>query len=122
MIAPSDTYKKRLHNCTMAIQYIKQAGFPLSDADGLSISAEDIVNGDKELILALLWNMFIYMQVNLNSFRITFLFSNFTFVVVHIFIFPKDLKFWSMDCLMFNSRFKTHYIDHSTATESLNNT
>uniref|UniRef100_A0A0E0Q902 Calponin-homology (CH) domain-containing protein n=1 Tax=Oryza rufipogon TaxID=4529 RepID=A0A0E0Q902_ORYRU len=63
VIAPSDTYKKRLHNCTMAIQYIKQAGFPLSDADGLSISAEDIVNGDKELILALLWNMFIYMQL-----------------------------------------------------------
>uniref|UniRef100_A0A0E0AKL0 Calponin-homology (CH) domain-containing protein n=1 Tax=Oryza glumipatula TaxID=40148 RepID=A0A0E0AKL0_9ORYZ len=63
VIAPSDTYKKRLHNCTMAIQYIKQAGFPLSDADGLSISAEDIANGDKELILALLWNMFIYMQL-----------------------------------------------------------
>uniref|UniRef100_A0A0E0LLC1 Calponin-homology (CH) domain-containing protein n=1 Tax=Oryza punctata TaxID=4537 RepID=A0A0E0LLC1_ORYPU len=63
VIAPSDTYKKRLHNCTMAIQYIKQAGVPLSDADGLSISAEDIANGDKELILSLLWNMFIYMQL-----------------------------------------------------------
>ncbi|KAF0908752.1 hypothetical protein E2562_028571 [Oryza meyeriana var. granulata] len=63
VIAPSDTYKKRLHNCTMAIQYIKQAGVLLSDADGLSISAEDITNGDKELILSLLWNVFIYMQL-----------------------------------------------------------
>ncbi|KAG8080350.1 hypothetical protein GUJ93_ZPchr0007g3154 [Zizania palustris] len=63
MIAPSDTYKKRLHNCTVAIQYIKQAGVPLSDADGVSISAEDIINGDKELILSLLWNVFIYVQL-----------------------------------------------------------
>ena len=50
----------------MAIQYIKQAGVPISDIDGVTISAEDIANGDKELILSLLWNMFIHMQVNLN--------------------------------------------------------
>uniref|UniRef100_J3MLC9 Calponin-homology (CH) domain-containing protein n=1 Tax=Oryza brachyantha TaxID=4533 RepID=J3MLC9_ORYBR len=63
VIAPSDTSKKRLHNCTMAIQYMKQAGIRLSDADGLSISAEDITNGDKELVLSLLWNVFISMQL-----------------------------------------------------------
>uniref|UniRef100_A0A0D9WZH6 Calponin-homology (CH) domain-containing protein n=1 Tax=Leersia perrieri TaxID=77586 RepID=A0A0D9WZH6_9ORYZ len=63
VIAPSDTHKKRLHNCTMAIQKIKQAGVPLSDADGLSISPEDIADGDKELILSLLWNVFISMQL-----------------------------------------------------------
>ena len=58
----------------MAIQYIKQAGVPVSDADGVLISAEDIVSGDKELILSLLWNIFIHMQVNINmSFSIVLL-------------------------------------------------
>jgi abnormal spindle-like microcephaly-associated protein len=66
VIAPSDTHKKKLQNCTMAIQYIKLAGVPVSDADGVIISAEDIANGDKELTLSLLWNIFIHMQVNLN--------------------------------------------------------
>uniref|UniRef100_A0ACD5U8H0 Uncharacterized protein n=1 Tax=Avena sativa TaxID=4498 RepID=A0ACD5U8H0_AVESA len=65
VIAPSDTHKKKLQNCTMAIQYIKQAGVPVSDADGVIISAEDIANGDKELILSLLWNIFIHMQLPL---------------------------------------------------------
>ncbi|XP_044965574.1 abnormal spindle-like microcephaly-associated protein isoform X1 [Hordeum vulgare subsp. vulgare] len=65
VIAPSDTHKKKLQNCTTAIQYIKQAGVPISDADGVTISAEDIANGDKELILSLLWNMFIHMQLPL---------------------------------------------------------
>ncbi|CAM0906071.1 unnamed protein product [Alopecurus aequalis] len=65
VIAPSDTHKKKLHNCTMAVQYIKQVGVPLSDADGVLISAEDIANGDKELILSLLWNIFIHMQLPL---------------------------------------------------------
>jgi abnormal spindle-like microcephaly-associated protein len=61
--APSDTHKKKLHNCTMAMQTIKQAGVPLSDPDGVTISAEDIAAGDKELILSLLWNTFIHLQV-----------------------------------------------------------
>lgn len=65
VIAPSDTHKKKLHNCTMAIQYIKQAGVPISDADGVTISAEDIASGDKELILSFLWNVFIHMQLPL---------------------------------------------------------
>ena len=58
----------------MAIQYIKQTGVPVFDADGVLISAEDIVSGDKELILSLLWNIFIHMQVNINmSFSIVLL-------------------------------------------------
>jgi abnormal spindle-like microcephaly-associated protein len=47
----------------MAMQTIKQAGVPLSDPDGVTISAEDIAAGDKELILSLLWNTFIHLQV-----------------------------------------------------------
>lgn len=95
VIAPSDTHKKKLHNCTTAIQYIKQAGAPISDADGVTISAEDIVNGDKELILSLLWNMFIHMQVNLNMrFNIALLQSKFSIVITHLsFVLKnKDLK------------------------------
>ncbi|ONM57768.1 binding [Zea mays] len=65
VIVPSDTDKKRRSNCTTAIQYIKQARVPLSDSDGVTISAEDIAAGDKELILSLLWNMFIHMQLPL---------------------------------------------------------
>ncbi|TVU38865.1 hypothetical protein EJB05_12260, partial [Eragrostis curvula] len=65
VIAPPDTHKKKLHNCTMAIQSIKQAGVPLSDSDGITISPEDITTGDKELILSLLWNIFIHMQIPL---------------------------------------------------------
>lgn len=72
VIAPSDTHKKKLHNCTMAIQYIKQAGVPISDADGVTISAEDIASGDKELILSFLWNVFIHMQVNLKILNMLF--------------------------------------------------
>ncbi|KAG2637347.1 hypothetical protein PVAP13_2NG513900 [Panicum virgatum] len=65
VIAPSDTKKKRLSNCTTAIRYIKQARVPLSDPDGVTISAEDIITGDKELILSLLWNLFIHKQLPL---------------------------------------------------------
>ena len=70
----------------MAIQYIKQAGVPISDADGVTISAEDIANGDKELILSLLWNMFIHMQVNLKMpFSLPSLLSKFyTVIILHL--------------------------------------
>lgn len=48
------------------MQFLKQAGLPLLDEDGVSIGVEDVVNGDKELTLALLWNIFVYLQVFLN--------------------------------------------------------
>lgn len=63
VIAQPDSIKKKLQNCSIALQYLKQAGVPLSDEDGVQIEPEDIVNGDKELSLSLLWNMFVHLQV-----------------------------------------------------------
>ncbi|XP_019176029.1 PREDICTED: abnormal spindle-like microcephaly-associated protein homolog isoform X2 [Ipomoea nil] len=65
MVVPSDTRKKCLINCGAVLQYVKQAGVPLLDEDGTTIMAEDVVNGDKELILSLLWNMFVHLQLPL---------------------------------------------------------
>lgn len=63
MVVPSDTQKKSLVNCGIALQYLRQAGVPLLDEDGTEIIGEDVVNGDKELTLSLLWNMFVHLQV-----------------------------------------------------------
>lgn len=63
MVAPSDTRKKNLQNCSIAIEYLKQAGVPLSAGDGVMIVAEDIANGDKELTMSLLWSVFVHLQV-----------------------------------------------------------
>ncbi|XP_009407068.2 uncharacterized protein LOC103989847 [Musa acuminata AAA Group] len=65
VLAPPDTSKKKLHNCNIALQYLKVVGVSLFDADGTQILAEDIVNGDKELTLSLLWNIFLKLQVPL---------------------------------------------------------
>ncbi|KAF5178672.1 Abnormal spindle-like microcephaly-associated protein isogeny [Thalictrum thalictroides] len=62
---PSDTHKKSLVNCGIALQYLKQSGVPLSDEDGVMVIAEDIVSGEKELTLSLLWNMFVHLQLPL---------------------------------------------------------
>ncbi|CAJ1941314.1 unnamed protein product [Sphenostylis stenocarpa] len=63
IVVPSDTPKKKLSNCGLALQYIRQAGGSLLDEDGITIVADDIANGDKELTLSLLWNMFVHLQV-----------------------------------------------------------
>ncbi|XP_058093906.1 uncharacterized protein LOC131239954 isoform X2 [Magnolia sinica] len=65
VVVPSDTRKKNLLNCSVAMQYLKQAGMPLSDEDGVVIVAEDVANGDKELTLSLVWNIFVYLQLPL---------------------------------------------------------
>ncbi|KAM7525225.1 hypothetical protein LguiA_015127 [Lonicera macranthoides] len=65
MVVPSDTRKKKLLNCGIALQHLKQAGVPLCDEDGTLILGEDVVSGDKELTLSLLWNIFVYMQLPL---------------------------------------------------------
>ncbi|CAI9087830.1 OLC1v1022007C1 [Oldenlandia corymbosa var. corymbosa] len=65
LVVPSDTHKKSLVNCGVAIQYLKQAGVPLHDEDGTLITEEDIANGEKELVLSLLWNMFVHLQLPL---------------------------------------------------------
>lgn len=63
MVVPPDTSKKKLANCGLALQYIRQAGGSLLDEDGIMIVADDVVNGDKELTISLLWNMFVHLQV-----------------------------------------------------------
>ncbi|KAI3456438.1 hypothetical protein Pfo_013101 [Paulownia fortunei] len=65
VVVPADTQKKNLVNCGIALQYLKQAGVPLVDEDGTEIIGEDVVNGDKELTLSLLWNMFVHLQLPL---------------------------------------------------------
>lgn len=67
-MVPSDTHKKNVANCGTAMQHLKQAGVPLFDEDGSAIGGEDIVSGDKELTLSLLWNIFVHLQVNSYSF------------------------------------------------------
>ncbi|CAL0330701.1 unnamed protein product [Lupinus luteus] len=62
---PSDTTKKKLANCVFALQYLRQVGVSLEDEDGMLIVADDLVNGDKELTLSLLWNMFVHLQLPL---------------------------------------------------------
>jgi hypothetical protein len=57
--------KKRLQNCSTAIQYLMQAGVSLSVGDGIHITTEDIVNGDKELELFILWKIFVHLQVSM---------------------------------------------------------
>ena len=68
LVVPSDTHKKSLSNCGIALQYLKQAGVPLSDEDGMLITDADIVNREKELVLSLLWNMFVHLQVCFSPF------------------------------------------------------
>lgn len=63
MVVPSDTRKKCLANCSIVLEYLRQAGVPLNDEDGLMIMGDDVVNGDKELTVSLLWNMFAHLQV-----------------------------------------------------------
>lgn len=72
MVVPADSHKKRLQNCSTVMHYLKQAGVSLSDGDGFRIAAEDIVNGDKELTLSILWNMFLHLQVSVVFFSHVF--------------------------------------------------
>ncbi|XP_021293893.1 abnormal spindle-like microcephaly-associated protein homolog isoform X2 [Herrania umbratica] len=65
MIVPSDTHKKNLANCGVALQYLRQTGVMLCDEDGMKITGDDVADGDKELTLSLLWNMFVHLQLPL---------------------------------------------------------
>ncbi|KAI0527350.1 hypothetical protein KFK09_002950 [Dendrobium nobile] len=65
VVSPSDTPKKKLQNCTTVMQYLKDSGVPMSDSDGVRVSAADIANGDKELTCSILWNVFVHLQVPL---------------------------------------------------------
>lgn len=63
VVVPSDDRKKNFANCEISLKYLKKIGVPLCDEDGVEIITEDIVNGDKELIISLLWNIFVHLQV-----------------------------------------------------------
>ncbi|XP_022716089.1 abnormal spindle-like microcephaly-associated protein homolog isoform X2 [Durio zibethinus] len=65
IVVPSDTQKKNLANCGVALQYLRQAGVMLCDEDGLKITGDDVADGDKELTLSLLWNIFVHLQLPL---------------------------------------------------------
>ncbi|XP_057420021.1 uncharacterized protein LOC130714144 [Lotus japonicus] len=65
IVVPSDTRKKNLTNCALALQYLRQAGVSLLDEDDMMIETDDIVNGDKQLTISLLWNMFVHLQIPL---------------------------------------------------------
>ncbi|XP_017230956.1 uncharacterized protein LOC108205485 isoform X2 [Daucus carota subsp. sativus] len=65
LVFSSDTRKKNLTNCGIAFQHLKQVGVALYDEDGTVVVGEDIVNGDKELTLSLLWNVFVHLQAPL---------------------------------------------------------
>ncbi|KAG0481539.1 hypothetical protein HPP92_012397 [Vanilla planifolia] len=62
VVSPSDTSKKNLQNCKIAVQFLKDYGVLLSDSDGVMITATDIANGDRELTCSMLWNVFVKMQ------------------------------------------------------------
>lgn len=64
LVFPSDTRKKNVMNCGIVFQHLKQAGVTFYDEDGTVIVGEDIVNGDKELTLSLLWNIFVHLQAS----------------------------------------------------------
>ena len=70
----------------MAVQYMKEAPVLISDADVVRVSAEYILNGDKELIFLLLWIMLIHMQVNLKMpFSLPLLLLKFyTVIILHL--------------------------------------
>ncbi|KAK8664866.1 hypothetical protein V6N13_084639 [Hibiscus sabdariffa] len=65
IVVPSDTYKKNLANCGVALQYLREAGVMLCDEDGLKIMRDDIADRDKELTISLLWNIFVRLQLPL---------------------------------------------------------
>ncbi|XP_042521134.1 abnormal spindle-like microcephaly-associated protein homolog isoform X2 [Macadamia integrifolia] len=65
MAVPSDTKKRNLANCGLALQYLKQAAVPLYDEDRVMIVAEDVASGDKEFTISMLWNIFVHLQLPL---------------------------------------------------------
>ncbi|KAL1201779.1 Protein OPAQUE1 [Cardamine amara subsp. amara] len=65
MVVPSDNRKKNLANCRTALEYLKNAGISLKDEEGMMITEEDVSDGDRELTISLLWNIFVHLQLPL---------------------------------------------------------
>lgn len=68
MVVPSDSRKKNVTNCRTALQYLKDAGVSLKDDEGMMITEEDVSDGDRELTISLLWNIFVHLQVSVSCF------------------------------------------------------
>lgn len=104
MVVPSDTQKKSLLNCGIALQYLKQAGVSLLDEDGTEIIAEDVLNGEKELTLSLLWNMFVNLQVG-GDFSLLILFTFMVFNIIIIiqigilYCFSQGIRYFNLSLL-----------------------
>lgn len=70
MVVPSDNRKKNLANCRIALQYLKDAGVSLRDDEGMMITEEDVADGDRELTISLLWNIFVHLQVSVSCYSL----------------------------------------------------
>ncbi|CAM6082505.1 unnamed protein product [Calypogeia fissa] len=60
---PSNGRKRQLHNCQIALNGLARTGVPLEDEDGGSINAEDIIDGNKDKVFSLLWNIMVHLQI-----------------------------------------------------------
>ncbi|MBA0598889.1 hypothetical protein Gorai_005131 [Gossypium raimondii] len=63
IVVPSDTHKKNLANCGVALQYLREAGVMLCDEDGLKITRDDVADRDTELTSGIY--LFVYRSANL---------------------------------------------------------
>ncbi|XP_024522077.1 abnormal spindle-like microcephaly-associated protein homolog isoform X1 [Selaginella moellendorffii] len=60
---PPTLRKRQKHNCDVALEILSRAGVSLEDEHGYAISADFIVDGDHEIMLALAWNILIQVQI-----------------------------------------------------------
>ncbi|MCO5559030.1 hypothetical protein L7F22_012622 [Adiantum nelumboides] len=60
---PSDRPRRRNHNCSIALEHLARAGVKFVDADGCPIMADDLVEGHRERVLQLLWNIMLHLQI-----------------------------------------------------------
>lgn len=107
MVVPSDNRKKNLANCRVALQYLKEAGVPLKDDEAMMITGEDVADGDRELTISLLWNIFVHLQVSFSCFPTPFVWQ----IAAHVFRFSLFmlLGLWQLP-LLINGRLLTEEI------------
>ncbi|KAH7301391.1 hypothetical protein KP509_23G023300 [Ceratopteris richardii] len=63
MKIPSDRVRRHSHNCNIALEYLARAGISAVDASGYPISADDLVEGDKERVIGLLCHIVLKLQI-----------------------------------------------------------
>ncbi|KAI5079800.1 hypothetical protein GOP47_0005279 [Adiantum capillus-veneris] len=60
---PSDRPRRRNHNCSIALERLARAGVSVLDAFGCLITADDLVEGHRERVVQLLWNIMLHLQI-----------------------------------------------------------